>query len=165
MKDPNRKNVRNMKYINRRGGFIEADSKTFWRDWSSHSQSGSSIPALSKIHDYDPNTALHTCPLSKFSFSSSRLFAAPVRRITLGIALGTCCMELFTRSIVVRFLQPRNYKRNKIHVPSITRLDCEQIKIKWAQTMAGSSPCWAGLYVPFSRPFCLPVNDSPDSTR
>lgn len=50
-----------------------------------------------------PLSALRTCPRSKFSFSSSRLLAPPVRRITLGIALGTCCMELFTRSIVVCF--------------------------------------------------------------
>lgn len=44
---------------------------------------------------------LRTCPLSKFSFSSSRLLAPPVRRITLGIALGTCCMEFFIRSIAL----------------------------------------------------------------
>ncbi|PWA20470.1 hypothetical protein CCH79_00003701 [Gambusia affinis] len=40
-----------------------------------------------------------TIKTSGFSLSSSRLLAPPVRRITLGIALGTCCMELFTRSI------------------------------------------------------------------
>lgn len=40
-----------------------------------------------------------TWTLSKFSLSVSRLLAPPVRRITLGMALGTCCMELFTRSI------------------------------------------------------------------
>lgn len=62
-------------------------------------------PTLSvKKNKVDPPTwcpLIRTCPLSKFSFSSSRLLAPPVRRITLGIALGTCCMELFTRSIVV----------------------------------------------------------------
>lgn len=66
-----------------------------------------------------PLSALRTCPRSKFSFSSSRLLAPPVRRITLGIALGTCCMELFTRSIVVcffSFLSPtaRNTERKQL---------------------------------------------------
>lgn len=39
---------------------------------------------------------------SKFSFSTSILLAPPARRVkTLGIGLGTCCIELLTRSIPV----------------------------------------------------------------
>lgn len=70
-------------------------------------------PTLSRKTAWWQDVSLPTCPLSKFSFSSSRLLAPPVRRITLGIALGTCCMELLTRSIFVCFSQPRNENNEK----------------------------------------------------
>lgn len=122
--------------------------------------------------------ALHTCPLSKFSFSSSRLLAPPVRRITLGIALGTCCMELFTRSILVCFSQQRKKERKKKQQQQQEQQQ-QQLsadkqagpqnkkneikKIKAALTMAGSGPCCAGLVAPFTGSSGLsvhhPVND------
>lgn len=93
---------------------------------------------------------LPTCPLSKFSLSSSRLLAPAVRRITLGIALGTCCMELFTRSIAGCNM------KNKIKIKSAPTVWKPPKKKKtlyrqtdqavWtitraAGTMAGSRPC------------------------
>lgn len=144
--------------------FIWADSKTPWHDNhppSVYSQSGSQ-PGPSIPVKVTPGPALlHTCPLSKFSFSSSRLLAPPVRRITLGIALGTCCMELFTRSIVVCFSQPRNKKNKPQNVQSINGPDCKKNKIKkikCALTMADSGPCCAGLDVPFTGSFGLSVH-------
>lgn len=116
-------------------------------------------PTLSSKSPLRQDVSLPTCPLSKFSFSSSRLLAPPVRRITLGIALGTCCMELLTRSMFVCFSQPRNEnnKKNK-NVQSINRPDCTKNPNRSAPTMAGSGPCCAGLDVPFTRSFGLSVH-------
>lgn len=52
---------------------------------------------------------------SKFSFSTSKLFAPPVRRLsTFGIGFGTCCMELFTRSMMLlsQICKPMNAKQS-----------------------------------------------------